>query len=137
MMKLLTNPFTPPPEFKFPITGGRRFLMSWMDSRPWIRYSVQNDSIFCSYCVCFGKENTDSPFAKKGFKNWPGNDIASKISKQVADEHIRSKKGILSIIDTIIALGQRGIALRGNWDAKQREEDGNFNFFLNWKAKNR
>lgn len=169
MIKLLKNTFTPPPEFKFPITGGRRFLMSWMDSRPWIRYSVQNDSIFCSYCVCFGKENTDSPFVKKGFKNWkkasgvkdnsldkhmhsgehqmaeekalnwlknckPGNDIASKITKQVAEEQIRSKKGILSIIDTIIALGQRGVALRGNWDAKQREEDGNFIFFLNWKA---
>ena len=32
-------------------------------------------------------------------------------------------------------MGQRSIALRGNWDAKPREEDGNFNFFLNWKAK--
>ena len=41
----------------------------------------------------------------------------------------------MSIIDLIIALGQRGIAFRGNWDAKQNEEDGNFSFFLHWKAK--
>ena len=32
-------------------------------------------------------------------------------------------------------MGKRGIALRGNWDAKQREKDGNFSFFLNWMAK--
>lgn len=32
-------------------------------------------------------------------------------------------------------MGQRGITLGGNWDAELREEDGNLNFFLNWKAK--
>ena len=72
--------------------------------------------------------------------NWlknlkPGNDIASKITEQVAEEQIRRRKGILAIIDLIIALGQRGIAFRGNWEAKQNEEDGNFSFFLHWKAK--
>lgn len=41
----------------------------------------------------------------------------------------------MSIIDLIIAFGQRGIVFRRNWDAKQNEEDGNFNFFLHWKAK--
>ena len=87
MIKLLTNPFTPPPEFKFPITGGRGFLMPWMDSWPLIRCSVQNDSIFCSYCVCFGKENTDSPFAKKGFNNWKK---ASGVKDNSLDKHMHS-----------------------------------------------
>ena len=43
------------------------------------------------------------------------------------------KKGILSIIDIILVLGQRGIPFRGNWDKKERAEDGNFSFFVNWK----
>lgn len=46
----------PPPEFKFPAKGGRQFAISWAASRLWIRYSVQNDSIFCSDSVCFGKK---------------------------------------------------------------------------------
>lgn len=44
----------PPPEFKFPAKGGRQFARA--ASRLWIRYSVQNDIIFCSDSVCFGKK---------------------------------------------------------------------------------
>ena len=33
-------------------------------------------------------------------------------------------KGVVSIIDVVIALGQRGIPLRGNWDPSKRNEDG-------------
>ena len=40
----------------------------------------------------------------------------------------------LSIIDIILALGQRGIPSRGNWDKKKKSGDGNFAFFLNWKS---
>lgn len=67
--------------------------------------------------------------------NWlknrkPGNDVVSKITEQLPEEQIRRRKGILSIMDLIIALGQRGIAFRANRDAKQNEEDSNFNFFF-------
>ena len=31
-------------------------------------------------------------------------------------------------------MGQRGIPFRGNWDRKERVEDGNFAFFVNWKS---
>ena len=41
----------------------------------------------------------------------------------------------MSIIDVVIALGQRGIPLRGNWDTSERNEDGNFSFFVDWKSK--
>ena len=39
--------------------------------------------------------------------------IIAKISKHVAKQQVRTYKGILSIIDIILALGQRGIPFRG------------------------
>ena len=116
-----------------------------------MRYSVKNDSIFRADFLCFGKNNADSPFVKKGFKTWKK---ASGVKENALDRHMHSRehqmaeekarnwllnctpgKGIISIIDTIMALGQRGVALRGNWNVHEKEEDGNFNFFVNWKAK--
>ena len=44
-------------------------------------------------------------------------------------------KGVLSIMDVVIALGQRDIPLRGNWDPSKRNEDGNFSSFVDWKSK--
>ena len=35
----------------------------------------------------------------------------------------------------MLALGKRGLALRGTWDKDTRVEDGNFNFFIKWKSK--
>ena len=58
-----------------------------MESRPWIRYSVQNDSIFCCYCVCFYKENSDSLFVKTGFNNWKKN---SGVKENALDKHMLS-----------------------------------------------
>lgn len=61
--------------------------------------------------------------------------VRSAISHQYAQQMVLEKKGIISVIDVIIALGERGIALRGhNYDQEIHEEDGNFNYFLNWKA---
>ena len=44
-------------------------------------------------------------------------------------------KGVLSIIDVVIALGQRSIPLRDNWDPSKRNEDRNFSFFVDLKSK--
>lgn len=42
---------------------------------------------------------------------------------------------LLSIIDVIISLGQRNYSLRGHgWNKDTKREDGNFDFFLHWKA---
>lgn len=88
MINLLTDHFTPSDEFKFPVTCGRLSVqISWMNSRPWIRYRVQNDSIFCCYCVCFCKENSESPFVKTGFKNWKK---ASGVKENALDKHMLS-----------------------------------------------
>ena len=63
-----------------------------------------------------------------------GTNIRAKLTKQVAEQQIRTTKGILSVIDVILALGQRGIPFRGNWDKKEKSEDGNFMYFVNWKS---
>ncbi|XP_070539533.1 zinc finger MYM-type protein 1-like [Ptychodera flava] len=62
-------------------------------------------------------------------------DIRAKINKAEQNKQFRIKKGILSIIDVVIALGQRGIPYRGNWVKEDQAEDGNFAFFIDWKSK--
>lgn len=56
MINLLIDHFTPSVEFKFPVTRGRGVQISWMDFRPWIRYSVQNDSSFIGTVFVFAKK---------------------------------------------------------------------------------
>ena len=41
---------------------------------------------------------------------------------------------LISIIDIIVVLGQRNIALRGNWDKELKKEDGNFQYLIDWKS---
>ena len=41
---------------------------------------------------------------------------------------------MLSIVDVIVTLGKRNIGLRGSWDKVKKKEDGNFQFFVDWKA---
>ena len=38
------------------------------------------------------------------------------------------------IVDVIVTLGKRNIGLRGSWDKVKKKEDGNFQFFVDWKA---
>ena len=64
----------------------------------------------------------------------PSTDIRSALNKQHSQQQVRTTKGILSIIDIIISLGQRGIPLRGNWNKSEKVEDGNFSFFVSWKS---
>ena len=64
----------------------------------------------------------------------PGLDIASIMAKEVGIQQVRTKKGILLILDVILALGKRGFAFRGHWDKITKTEDGNFPFFVKWKS---
>ena len=64
----------------------------------------------------------------------PGTDIMAQVNKHASEQQVQTKKGILAIIDVILALGQKGIALRGNWDKKEACEDGKFLYFVKWKA---
>ena len=42
---------------------------------------------------------------------------------------------MLSILDVITTLVVRGIPLRGNWNSLQNREDGNFDYFIEWKSR--
>lgn len=57
------------------------------------------------------------------------------LSKAYEETVQRNTRALLSILDVILALGKRGIALRGSWDEKQKKEDGNFHFFIDWRSK--
>ena len=161
---LLTSTSNPLGGLKFPSTSGRRFNRTWPEGRPWLRYSIRNDGLYCTSCMCFST-SSESPFVFKGFRNWkkalgkhgyiyqhrssechkisdekaasflqtqlPGTDIMAKMNKHVSEQQVQTKK---AIIDVILALGQRGIALRGSWDKDKACEDRNFLYFVKWKA---
>ena len=159
--QLLTSSMNLPRQYRFPVTASRKSNPSWLFSRPWLRYCMKNDSLYCSSCICFG--GAVSPFVSTGFRNWkkalrrrysyieqhehseshkvaeenvaiflhtrqPGTDIASLLSEQAAQQQSCMKKGILSIIDIILVLGQRGIPFRGNWDKKKEQKMVTFHF---------
>ena len=52
-LKLRTSTWKKPTNFVFPVRSGRRFNPRWLVNRPWLRYSIRNDSIYCNSCVCF------------------------------------------------------------------------------------
>ena len=63
------------------------------------------------------------------------NVIRSSLSAAYKRQLEEKQAILLSIIDIIIALGQRNIPFRGhNWDKETKREDGNFDFFVHWKA---
>lgn len=64
--------------------------------------------------------------------------IKSKISKTYEDTVKRNREIIMSIIDVVIVLGQRNIPFRGHsWDKITKQEDGNFDCFVRWKAEDK
>uniref|UniRef100_A0A667WQR9 TTF-type domain-containing protein n=1 Tax=Myripristis murdjan TaxID=586833 RepID=A0A667WQR9_9TELE len=70
-------------------------------------------------CVCKGQQK----------------DIHSVISKTYSDKVQTNRNILSSILDIILNLGKRNVALRGNWDEEAHEEDGNFKHFVKWKSK--
>ena len=155
-LELLSVKFSFPHGFKFPTTAGGRFQLSWMETRPRLRYSIRNDTAHCICCTCFSKNTgpNESPFISERASKTkrkqisderlgaharseehqlsegkmtnllktrrPGNDTSARLQRQAAEQQHRTMKGVLSIIDVVIALGQRSIPLRGNWDPSKR-----------------
>ena len=60
--------------------------------------------------------------------------VTESLSKAYQDKLQRNRASLSSIIDVIISLGQRNIAFRGNWVKEDGKEDGNFQYFIHWKA---
>ena len=62
-------------------------------------------------------------------------DIQSSLSKAYEDKIKQNRAILLSIIDVVIVLGKHNVPFRGhNWDKTTHREDGNFDFFLHWRA---
>ena len=91
-LELLTVKFSFPNGFKFPTTAGRRFQLSWMEKRPWLRYSIRHDTAHCNCCICFSNNTgpNESPFISKGFKN------RKEAGDERLDAHARSEEHQLS-----------------------------------------
>ena len=59
----------------------------------------------------------------------------SKLLSSAYEEKVRRNTAIMiAITEVLLMLGQRGLPLRGNWNAASKSEDGNFNYFVHWKA---
>lgn len=62
--------------------------------------------------------------------------IKSSISKSYEDNVIKNRAILSNIITVVVALGQRNIPFRGHrWDTITKREDGNFDYFVHWLAK--
>lgn len=48
----------------------RRFNPHWLAGRPWLHYSVKNDSAYCVVCLCFCSSVEESPFVSTGLSKW-------------------------------------------------------------------
>ena len=66
---LLSYSWKFPTTYKFPVTSARKFSCTWLVNRPWLCYSVKNDGVLCTSCICFGSTDSPSPFMSKGFRN--------------------------------------------------------------------
>ena len=61
--------------------------------------------------------------------------IASQVSIAYNASTQRNRTILLSILDVITTLAVRGISLRVNWNSLQHREDGNFDYFIEWKSR--
>ena len=60
--------------------------------------------------------------------------IAESLMHASEKDISRQTNILLEIIDAVVSLCRRNIALRGTWDKEKRQEESSFNFFLQWKA---
>jgi len=57
----------------YPLNHQKRcFQFNWFQNRPWLEYSVQNDTAFCFYCRHFSANrlNVGDVFVSSGYNNW-------------------------------------------------------------------
>jgi len=57
---LLTNPWTPPDDYIFPVVvesgKNRKFQASWLKRFPWLVYSSSKAGAFCKFCALFAPD---------------------------------------------------------------------------------
>lgn len=167
-LRILSQSTSYTDSYNFPATKGRKYSKDWEKTFPWLRYSAEEDSAYCSYCLIFGEAG--GLFRTVGFNDWKNavgekrgtlkihekskihslakeraenltsisvkrkSDVHTSISKAYEDRVNRNRQILLAIIDVLVCIGQRNIALRGNWDKAPKREDGNFQFFVDWRS---
>lgn len=95
-------------------TGAKRgMLKSHHTSKVHIDAQTANDAFLS---ICKGEKKS----------------INEKISTAYAERIAANRKIMISIIDVIVRLSSRGLALRGTWDKEKSCEDSNFDYFVNW-----
>ncbi|CAF4495809.1 unnamed protein product [Rotaria sp. Silwood2] len=77
----------------------RSFQDQWYQDRPWLEYSIKNDSAYCYYCRHFGsgssaltKRKQHDAFVSGGFRNWK----RSLEKERGFDKHITSQGHIVA-----------------------------------------
>ena len=92
-LSLPEKPFHPLKVFVFPKTKFRTRYCSchhkWFESYPWLHYGIDNDCIFCFYCMknlskLTAEKNKEPAYTLIGFKNW-------KIDPECFKDHQNSK----------------------------------------------
>ncbi|XP_066925711.1 nuclear pore complex protein DDB_G0274915-like isoform X2 [Clytia hemisphaerica] len=152
---LITNVFSPDPDFKFPKpTNGRKFRADWLSEHQWLKYSPSRGGGFCLPCSLFShcipstskgvmiskpilpSANTkaalrDHETAYQGIhsfsfnafqqfiSNYEGKSkpIDSLLEAAIAQRDNHLRQILVPIVDTVLFLGRRGLALRGHRDS--------------------
>lgn len=123
---------------------------------------MSEDCAYCAISMSFSKKTRNNMFITEGIRDWknavgekqgilsnhccsPGHLKATELSEKGQQKSINSVlskayeekvnqncNALLSILDIIIQLSKRNIALRGSRTGEN--EDGNFSHFLTWKS---
>ena len=116
------------PQKAFPKSKHGSHLRSFNDSwyhakigketvhRNWISYSPSKDTVFCHFCMFFGKGNKENVFTRTGFSNWK--DAHEKFGK-----HEKSQCHIDSTVDFINFCAQTCISQQLSNHAKKIESE--------------
>ena len=71
--------------------------------RKWLSYSCQTNRIYCSFCMCYEKFSSKSPFASFGY------DVNVKYVYEKVAKHEESKGHVNSVKSYIAALSQKDV----------------------------
>ena len=87
-LSILTTNWEIPPDFQFPPRKFgkqiRRFQPTWLSKWPFLRYSISNDGVYCSYCFIF-RPNDVGNLISTSLHDWKN--ITSLLEKHVGSSH--------------------------------------------------
>ena len=143
----------------------RSFQAAYYSCFPFLKYSVQKDSVFCFSCRHFPTPNADTAFTKVGVKNWKkikvklqqhakcrshidsqrswiefqstssAGSIATQLSKSHSETVAANRTYAKQIINILLYLGKQGLSLRGHNETTSSSNRGNFLELCDWYAK--